>query len=195
MNEIDSPMYLYPVDDSDENNNEFSYLVDKDTIKQFVSELCNRVHHPVAVIDYRTLHESAEPEKLESMVEHYPMRRTCSVFRKCAGDDYCKKCDVFHAKQMDLNPDMIKNNISRCIKNPLDFFYRAYKDDPPKMLEGFHRPVIEYHCPMLGYRELVFPLLYKDKVYGVIFAGQIMVYEKNDPELFTETSKLSQSPA
>ena len=182
LGEMTFPHFLFPSENTDIKNDTFFYLTDKLQLKEIVSSLCKKLHHPVALIDYNALMEIEEPEKLESMVEMYPMRRACSVLRKCAGDDYCTLCDRFHAKCMAIDKASIDTKIKENIKWLPSFFYPEYKNDLPHVLEGYNRPVIEYNCPMLGYRELLFPLMYNNTVYGVFFAGQILVHDRGDQE-------------
>ena len=184
FDEIVFPSYLFSTEiENKKDTPPLAFLADKQMLKELVSRLCRQLHHPVSLIDYNALVHAEEPEKLESVVEMYPMRRACSVFRKCAGSGYCSLCDRFHARFMDTDKESIEKNIKSNIDQTPSFFYPEYKHNPPKVLEGFERQVIEYHCPMLGYRELLFPLKYKAKIFGVIFAGQILVYGRGDNEI------------
>lgn len=183
--DITSPRFLFQPNDSEEQDTSLVYLTDESNLKNIVSNLCKKLHHPIALIDYNAIMNKKTNKKLESMVEMYPMRRSCSILRKCAGDAYCEQCDRYHARCMDIDTDSIERRIQENIKDIPDFFYTEYLERCPKVLKGFNRPVIEYHCPMLGYRELIFPLFYEDKqfgnrLFGVFFAGQIMVYDEND---------------
>jgi len=175
-----TPSRLYPTSTDVDTKNVFAFLSDRESLKQIVADLCRTLHHPVALIDYNALNNAETTEKLESMVEMFPMRRSCSVFRKCAGDDYCKMCDNFHARCVGRDKKTTEERIRRFTRTPLPFFCKEYRTNLPHVLDGFSRSVVEYHCPMLGYRELLFPLMYQGNVFGVIFAGQILVYEEND---------------
>lgn len=183
LDEISFPSFLFQSKEKGQPESPLSFLTDRWDLKNIVSRLCKNLHHPIALIDYNALIKSDSPEKLESMVEMYPMRRSCSVFRKCAGEDYCAQCDRFHARCMDIDKASIEKRIQDSLDHVPAFFYPEYTDRLPEVLEGFDRPVIEYHCPMLGYRELLFPLMYHGRVYGVFFAGQIMVCGEGDEEL------------
>lgn len=185
LDEITFPTRLYPI--GDKATSGFAYLTEKEKLQEIVADLCKKLHHPVALIDYNALNDAEITDKLESTVEMFPMRRSCSVFRKCAGDNYCTECDNFHAKCMENSKAAIEERIQKNVVNVPDFFYPGYKKRLPKVLEGFTRPVVEYHCPMLGYRELLFPLMYQDKIYGVLFAGQIMVIGQ-DQQIIKEIS-------
>ena len=206
MCEATSPSYLFQSDKIKLSDDPLAFLTDREELQNTVSQLCKKLHHPVALIDYNALMKldteksksmvEMDAEKLESMVEIFPMRRSCSIFRKCAGEKYCKECDCFHARCMAIDKASIEKRIQEKMKKLPPFFYPEYKDRPPKVLEyksvdqpEINRPVIEYHCPMLGYRELLFPLKYKGKVFGVFFAGQIMVYDSEDQAINKSISK------
>ena len=189
IDRIAYPSYIYKTETVKDIDNPLAFLSDQLDLKDIVSGLCKTLHHPVALIDYNALMNTDSPEKLESMVEMYPMRRSCSIFRKCAGEYYCTECDRFHARCMGKDKASIRKHIRDNLKQVPDFFYPEYRDRLPNVLEGFDRPVIEYNCPMLGYRELLFPLMYRGSVYGVFFAGQIMVYAENDQKINNTISK------
>ena len=56
------------------------------------------------------------------------------------------------------------------------------------------RVFIEYYCPILGYREWVFPIFHGDTVLGALFVGQILQegeMAKKTQETFFETAKKS----
>lgn len=185
LDEITFPTRLYPI--GDKATSGFAYLTEKEKLQEIVADLCKKLHHPVALIDYNALNDAEITDKLESTVEMFPMRRSCSVFRKCAGDNYCTECDIFHAKCMENSKAAIEKRIQNNVANVPDYFYPGYIKRLPKVLDGFTRPVVEYHCPMLGYRELLFPLMYQGKIYGVLFAGQIMVIGQ-DQQIIKEIS-------
>lgn len=193
LGEIAYPSFLFQPKELNTTDNPLDYLTDQLALKDIVSRLCKQLHHPVAIIDYKALvKNSSTQEKLESMVEMYPMRRSCSIFRKCADDTFCADCDHFHARCMDIDKTAIEARIQENSEHIPDFFYPQYKGRPPKVIEipdhpKIDRPVVEYRCPMLGYRELLFPIKYRDRVLGVLFAGQIMV--EGDQEINKQISE------
>lgn len=190
MDDMITPSYLFRPEINAPSKKPLDFLFDKPDLQKIVSELCEKLHHPIALIDYKALMKMNASIQLESTVAMFPMRRACSVFRKCAGESFCKQCDCFHATCMDRDQDAIDRRIQENLNRVPHFFYPEYKDRRPVVLEGFDRPVIEYHCPMLGYRELLFPLIYQDSIFGVFFVGQIVVYDKEDTKL---NQKISES--
>jgi len=176
------PKYLVP---STENKKEsdFSALSDRDTIRKYLEDICNNLHHPVTIIDYNrvSVTDKSLDYRIDSDIEVYSLRYACKILRKCAKDEMCTMCDAFHAKCMSVNADSVEQNINN-INNFLDFYYDEYVDNLPIVKKGYNRPVLEYFCPMLGYRELLFPIIYMGIVLGVLFVGQITIEEENDKE-------------
>jgi signal transduction histidine kinase len=107
------------------------------------------------------------------------MRLTCETFRSYfkennpekkeneANTPFCKECDKYHI-------ELLRAKIYGQEPPPQtpDFFSEVYKTPP------FHNeakvPYLEYNCPMMGYTELVFPILIDGNFLGTIFVGQIL---------------------
>jgi len=187
---IDNPEYLTP---SDENSlaSDFSVLVDRKTIRNIAQGICNRLRHPVTVLDLlRMQKESVEKSRIDSDIEYFSLRSTCRLLRHCAGRDNCIVCDAFHAGLLADNVDT-KEKVSNCPA----YFYDGYSENPPKMITRSGRTILEYHCPILGYRELLFPFYYKVNekttlLIGVLFIGQTVVVEEGDKDTI---SRIAQS--
>lgn len=185
MDETAFPSYLFQTE-KNTSDNPLAFLSDMSGLKNIISYLSKQISYPVALIDYKAFMKRGKSEKLESTEELFSMRKSCRIFRKCAGENYCVQCDYFHARCMDVDKVTIERHIQESIARAPSFFSPTYKRMPPKVLENFDRPVIEYHCPMLGFRELLFPLMYGRSIYGVIFVGQIIVYSDDDQKINKE---------
>lgn len=179
------PTYLV----SDKENAAFDEyaLTNLYTLKSLIQTLCTNLKHPVAVFDFVRLkkdEQSKYSQKIESDISFFSLRNSCKLLRQCAGDRFCEECDRFHASCMASSADEIRANIAARFVDRPDFFYGSYVKRPPRVLEldGCDRPILEYHCPMMGYRELIFPIRYKGRVFGVLFVGQISVQSSEDPE-------------
>ncbi len=197
---LDDPKYLAPLDDSDGADN-FEVLMSKDELEKKTKEIGEAIHHPVAIIDVNRI-DIAESKNIQtnSFSEYFSLRYSCRLFRHCAGSEMCHKCDYDHAKQF---------------KNFLIDFYKMSKEDRKLpyltdfkndrneklrifQVKGFSRPVCEYYCNMLGYRELLIPLYFQtklgkssdsDKVLGIIFIGQSVVEKEKDVEYVKKTKE------
>ena len=184
-----NPRYLASTDETIGEDN-FLVLTDRATIRNLIEGICNTLHHPVTILDFNRLvldNNDDSKYRIDSEIELFSLRYACKLLRKCAGSSKCMECDKFHASCMDANAEKIKEKIINASYNKLDYFYDEYDNNLPKVLDEFSRPVVEYHCPMLGYRELLFPINYSGNILGVLFVGQIIVDADGDKEKVIET--------
>jgi len=188
------PQYLAPHDDS-QTDMDFSVLADRKTIKNIAKSICDVLRHPVTILDVNRLGELSDTIRIDSDIEYLALRTSCKLFRYYAGEDMCHKCDHFHASILQgitksMSKDNLKGRVTTKIKNSPAFFVPSYKKRIPEVHEikypqnkkKISRLIIEYHCPLLGYRELLFPIFYDDEVIGVLFVGQTVVCNKKDKE-------------
>ena len=185
-NKLHLPQYIVPpkylTSSSSEQNqvsNNFNELIDRDIIKNIAKSICNELHHPVTIVDIKRLFNESDIDnsRIDSDIEYFSLRPICRLFRHCAGREKCIQCDAFHTKYL---ANLIKNG--EITSNALSFFYEGYSEHPPKILKNFPRYVLEYQCPILGYREMLFPFFYRNEIIGVLFVGQSIVEDENDRE-------------
>lgn len=176
---FDKPQFLAPLDESKQENN-FSILTDRETIRSIVKNICNSLHHPATIFDINHI-GTVDTDKLriDSEIEFFSLRNSCKLLRNCAGEERCHTCDEFHAKMLKNYIDNKNLEYSNCPS----FFYDSYINNPPRILSKFNRVVLEYHCPMLGYRELLFPIFFENKLIGILFLGQSIVLNGDDEKL------------
>ena len=178
---MNAPLYLAPLDDNDANN-DFSVLTNRENIRNIAKDICDVLHHPVTILDINRLLQKEDNSsfRIESDLECFSLRYACRVLRKCSGLDRCLSCDKFHASFMDTNATAIQQKINNTIYNIPSYFYDEYINNLPKVLTEYNRPIIEYHCPILGYRELLFPIIYSNKMVAALSVGQIVIKEDNE---------------
>ena len=178
IQDFSKPIFLAPLDELPASD-DFSVLTDRRTIRYYAKKICDALHHPVTIIDINRMgKEFNEQFRIDSEIEYFSLRNSCRLFRHCAGETKCHRCDEYHA-------NLFRNYL---IQQPHDeiipsFFYDGYAQEPPTVLNQFSRKVLEYHCPMLGYRELLFPLYFDDSLIGVLFLGQSIVVRAGDKDL------------
>lgn len=177
---LERPQYLAPLD-ATKAENDFTVLTNRETIGNLAKSICNALRHPVTILDINRLGTaSCKGLRIDSDIEFFALRITCRLLRHCASCKMCHQCDEYHASLFKGNPEELQSRISDAIKEPPSFFYDGYINRPPILLEGFPRPVLEYYCPILGYRELILPIFHRQIVIGALFVGQTMVHEMND---------------
>lgn len=199
---LDDPKYLAPLDDSDGADN-FEVLMSKDELKTLTKEISTAIRHPVTIIDANRITRDVDPEKIRtnSDAEYFSLRNSCRLFRHSAGSEECHKCDHEHAQEfMKYLEQYFKNETEEHekLKEITDFNYekergnlRYFKVWNFEENKYFSRPVCEYDCNMLGYRELIFPLFYgkTGKVLGILFVGQSVVKSEKDEKYVRKTKR------
>ncbi len=161
---------------------DFSVIADREILKSLAANICNTLHHPVTIVDLNRLNEKdSKFSRIESDVDYFSLRESCKLFRIFAGEKWCHTCDQFHASCLTASGSLQKN-LERAAQQAPGYFCNEYKHNPPKLLSEFSRQIIEYRCPMLGYRELIFPINMFDITIGCLFLGQIVVKELGDLE-------------
>lgn len=173
------PTFLVSVSD-DIDYDDFTSITDKKTIKNLAAEICNSLYHPITIVDINRLFDS-EPEscRIESDVIFFSLRESCKLFRLFAGEKWCYECDKFHASCL-IGSNSLEKNLEDVMRNAPNYFYNNSIQNSPRVLKNFPKEVIEYLCPMLGYRELIFPINVFGSVIGCLFLGQIVVKELCD---------------
>ncbi len=185
-NYFSTPKYLAPLDDSNVDE-DFSVLTDRATIKYISKKFCDSLHHPVTILDINRLQNmDNETLRIDSDIEYFSLRSSCRLLRHCGGDDRCHICDRYHAN---IFKKYLQEGGKLNYENPPQFFYDEYHNYPPTVLEGFSRKVLEYHCPMLGYRELLFPIYFEKKLIGILFLGQSIVINSDDDKLLVNITE------
>ncbi len=201
---LQTPKYLAPLpldkEEAKEDKTDFSVLADRETVENIAKHISDKLRHPVTIIDINRLDDDQQDEeyqskiRIDSDVSYLSLRNACKLFRCYAGAEKCYKCDHFHAAMLQgivqtTTKDELDKKIQNEKKNSPPFFASSYTERELKTFEfslkkpGTHRLVIEYHCPILGYRELEFPIFYNSKVIGILFVGQTIVRDKGDNEI------------
>ena len=174
------PKYLAPLG-NEKAGDDFSVLSDRETIRNLAKNICNALRHPATIWDINRLGMGFDNDlRIQSNIEYFSFRSACRLLRHCAGQEMCHECDKFHAAIVkEFSSGGIQACIDSAMENTPPFFYDGYAQRPPKVLDSFTRPVLEYHCPILGYRELLFPIYYQKMVIGVLFLGQTVILSED----------------
>lgn len=139
-------------------------IVSREYMQRKLNEICNVLNHPAIIINlnYESQEHLYKRARVESTVSTYEIRKSCRNFRLIAGEEHCIECDYIHALQCQ---DALQNKVD------------IYGIDKNKYLDMEY---IIYHCPMLGYIELCFPIKYDDDIIGVLFLGEIWLNNKKE---------------
>jgi len=193
---LEKPKYLTPLKGGAD---DFTVVASRVYLQEVSSQICGVLDHPVTIIDINRLQQyknNPQQCRVDSKLELFALRTSCKLLRHCAGHQKCLECDSFHAELFEKLPreaaiSVLEARIDKKANSPLPFFVSSYKSQnmKPHILKdkNYDRPVIEYFCPLLGYRELLFPIYYNDEVIGVLFVGQSLVREEHDENKIQET--------
>ena len=114
------------------------------------------------------------PVRTDSKLMFYSMHEPCKILRNYTDEHLCLKCDQCHAKlfyglmRCDVDAEIEK----RIFNNPVISDYMK-RGEFIKYHSGPERPYLEYDCPILGYRELVFPIFFEERVIAVSWMGEL----------------------
>jgi len=94
---------------------------------------------------------------------------------------YCDKChaNLFYSlKEKEITPQVIHERRAR--SDSLQCLYsRAPVPDYTFMPDAYDKRVyLQYDCPLLGFRELLFPVIFEGSVIAVFFVGQLTLKTK-----------------
>jgi signal transduction histidine kinase len=115
------------------------------------------------------------------------IQSSCGFFKHCTIDEktkqskYCGRCDTYHYK---LLKSRIKNE--KCEEERPDFFYEDYIEPELKIDPTTEVNYLEYHCPILGYNEMIFPVIVDDVFLGAVFIGQLLKNDEKAQSIFDE---------
>lgn len=160
------------------------------------SAMSGKIKHATTFIEFSP---EGKPCRTDSSFLQRIMHPACRIFRDFTAptdpsDDsfglFCCHCDNCHAR---LFWDLQHNSLLK--KNFLTIEYiKKRRDSSPDLkllytmspdcsfnvneLDG--RLFLEYDCPLLGFRELLFPVFFQDKVISVFFVGELTLASRKD---------------
>ena len=175
---------------SDEINTEFILSYENVVAQQ--DYICGEIGAPTTIIQFRA-DANGEWERIDSQVSAISLRTSCDLLRRCIDNNgkLCRDCDSYNA-ELFHNLDKHKINMG-VLKKRVDerrHHWEINKNNANYQLhmeQRHNRVFIYYNCPMLGYRELMFPIFYKNGIVGVFVVGQIKLIGQ---EVLIETSKM-----
>lgn len=189
MSQDIKPIYMRPTSISPHKKraytgtDDLSFIVSRERLAVFAANICNELEHPLTIIDF-----GAE-DRVESTNIFHAIRTSCETIRLCTDSTLCTKCDAHHASIFrDIsNINSIESIIRQRIDAlaPLPYFSMYYRKPVlQKWQDKEHsRYYVEYFCPVLGYKEMFFPIIIDEVIMGVLFVGQFEVEHETIHEL------------
>jgi signal transduction histidine kinase len=157
-------------------------IISNKQLQGLQSSICINLGNPTTIIEFSP---DGKPVRTDSQSLDYFLHPSCRKFRGLTGVKYCYKCDDTHALLFHgLSKANLEAEISSRLANSPSI--QAYDYVPGIVKPSIRkccltdRLYLEYDCPQLGYRELVFPIFFDQKVIAVFFLGQLLLNEKID---------------
>jgi len=127
-------------------------------------------------------------ERIDSKVSSITLRTSCDILRRCTNNDgkYCRDCDAEHAKLLlGLDSNRLRDAMLKRIDDRKRKWQKKYEGQrhDPKPIEDKQRICLLYYCPLFGYREVMFPILFEKRVIAVLIVGQIRIDDEKEESI------------
>lgn len=147
------------------------YIVSREDLRIKSNDICNSLKHPITIININYGSKHYIDSRVDSDASYYAIRPTCRNFRVAAGEKYCMECDNYYAQYC---KEMLEEGTYHT--QPLDFFSESCKKNLPNLTNAYERTFLVYDCPMLGYREMCYPIFFYGKIIGFLIVGEILLH-------------------
>jgi len=173
-------------------------IISFDSAITHLEDICTIICLPTSIIQFRIDEKSNNWELMDSRFSTLMSRPSCSAIRKSGkfGLKLCYQCAIdhaslFHGMSSIDSPTLLQNRI-----NDMKFIYTEKHHNPcymPIINQVEERSYITYNCPIIGYRELVFPIYFENNVIAVLVACQMKLEQEinmiqQSKELFNENN-------
>jgi len=142
--------------------------------------ISSSVKRPATFIEFT---KNGIPVRTHPSIMDAAMHPSCQLFRHKAGKERCRNCDNCHAKLFyGLKREKVtkeeiqkRRNRDKKLKDMYGKEHGCAFD--LKECEKTKRPYLEYDCPLLGFRELAFPIFYENRVIAVFIIGEMTLLD------------------
>lgn len=176
------PEYLQTIRERRENLKKLTGLgiITNAYLEGLQTTICANLGNPTTIIEFSP---EGDPVRTDSRLLYNAMHEPCTLFRNGTNEQVCLECDNCYAKLFyKLRRDELLEKVQERLNNCSCCFISV------NIKKGLHciivpdtrRPYLEYDCSLLGYRELVFPIFFEEKVIAVFFVGQLCPRKRKD---------------
>jgi hypothetical protein len=154
-------------------------IIKNDFLRGLLTQIASSLRNPATILEFPP--NNSTPVKTDSISIHFDLHPPCRKFRDATDTRYCNHCDILHAN---LFKHLDEAGLAEAVEE------RIHSSDYQRAFENeYRRPsdihvqrfanhcLLSYTCPILGYRELLFPVIFEKKVISVMFVGQLLVQD------------------
>ncbi len=166
-------------DHSDRNKNALNGIgiLKNDFLRGLLTEIASALRNPTTILEFPP--GNNPPVRTDSISIHFDLHPPCRTFRDATDTCYCNRCDILHAN---LFKRLDEEHLAEAVEERISGAdYQAAFEEEFKNVSDIHvqrsgkNCYLSYTCPILGYRELLFPVIFEKKVISVMFVGQLLV--------------------
>lgn len=143
--------------------------------------ICARLGNPTTIVEYMNT-STHKIVGTDSTLLEYGFHPACKALRDATDVKLCRSCDWAHAGLFyGLKKESFCEKVEERIKKSA--YISKYREKGKELHFEFvkqkgERPYLEYDCPLLGYRELLFPIFFEEKIIGAFFCGELVLKDK-----------------
>lgn len=185
-------------------------LVDNLELKGLLTQMSSEFKNPCTIVEF-TESENDPLFRTDSGSYKWDLRKTCQILRiqskahftnpsspvNNIKESFCHTIDNLHVNlfkenRKEINPENIQELINKYINSP-DYkkqirLIAGENDTKIKITTKHNRSFLEYDCPFLGYRELLFPIFVESRyLVGLLFVGEFLLEEYKTNKIHEKT--------
>ena len=152
-------------------------IISNEYLQGIETSMCANIENPTTIVEFSP---SGEPVRTDSRLLYLATHPPCGLFQKCTHHELCLDCDYRHAS---LLRGLTREDLNLRVEERIERFVEAASRTPGQhfaFVKDAERSYLEYDCPLLGYRELFFPVFFEGRVIAAFFVGQLCLEDKTD---------------
>ncbi len=159
-------------------------IISNEFLKGLLTQIASLLKNPVTILEF-PLESHKEPVRTDATSIVFDLRPPCKALRDCS-HKYCHKNDLIHAGllhkpfkgkiETELEAELNRRTRAPEYTGKIKELYGCEAEVRVKNQNG--RFFIEYDCLILGYRELLFPIIIDEKIIGAFFLGELVLEEQ-----------------
>lgn len=155
-------------------------IITNEHLQGIQTSICANLGNPTTIVEFSP--DGQVAARTDTVLLFHALRPACARFREATDHKHCHECDNEHASLfVGLTESNILDEVPKRIQE--NVYIQNYRHDPGidfRFVDDGPRPYLEYDCPLLGYRELFFPIFFEGRVIAALSVGQTVLDHKLD---------------
>ena len=155
-------------------------IIPNNRLQGFQTYISEMLKNPTTVVEFAP---DGSLVRTDSTVLVYSLHLPCRIFRDGTDNKYCLDCDNAHAILFrGLTKQKFQEELDKRIRQS-GYIQEYKKGDEQHFIQTgccHDRVILTYDCPLLGYREIVFPIFFEGRAIAAFFVGEIALGTHED---------------